>query len=136
MARKKVCNDMATQNETIEHWSGQTVSFSFDPREEAFPDVDSAVAALLDQYGGNLEDLLKLFLSDYNFNVRKNARTAAMKAFSETLGIGDEQEDLFKSLVSTIRQKLNARDGDKPEHLKIARQKALEKVKAISLADV
>src|SRR5688572_525604 len=127
-------NQMA-ETEKFEHWSGDEVSFSYEPRVEAFPSVEDATEALLAQHGGDREAFLKDLLNQYNAGIRWAARREAVASKVASLGIDEDQEDLFKSLVSAIRTKLDAKDKN-PGNLKIARQKALVKIQSLSLADV
>lgn len=138
---------MATVTEKFEHWSGEEVSFDYNERSEPFSGIEDAYNALADQAAsreekdkdGNVKDgkdrnslVLAEMLAIYNGYIRWAARKVAVDAQMAKLGITDDSEALFKSLVSTIRAKLDAK-GESKDNLRIARQKALEKVKSLNL---
>lgn len=146
--KAEVKNGMATKTEKFDHWSDAEISFTFDERVEPFSGFEDAYNTLADQAAsreekdkdGNVKegkDRNSLVLADlldlYNGYVRRDARAAAVSAHMASLGIDDASEPLYKSLVTTIRAKLDAKNPGDSNNLKIARQKALEKVRSLSL---
>lgn len=119
------------QSDKVEHWSGDEVGFTYTPRVDAFPSVEDATEALLEQFGGDRDKFLADLLNQYNSNVRYAARREAVQSYGKTLGIEEGHEPLFKSLVTAIRARLDAVKED-AGNLKIAKRKALAKLQAIA----